>query len=205
MSFHTRRDRVSANVVVSEVTGAPEVAPALADLILLIGICWCIAHEHVKDDLRVIIDQITALLDSSLNVDVVCSHAIHEDALAFPSVWREEAWDGTGGDGRIRQLRVVNVLLRPLRVQTRVDIGRSNRDPTLDTCIILDDIREEGFQGRVIDCTVLPSEALDLTEGPVDPDVAGVQVLVHVRQILRSFHLIADFEARNRCSVHRAC
>jgi len=90
---HTRRNRVSSMVVIVESAVSEEVVPRVACLGQLVGLIWRVANEHVNDDLRIIIDEVSALADGTLDIGVIDSHTVHKDANVVPVVGWEEARD----------------------------------------------------------------------------------------------------------------
>ena len=58
-----------------------------------IWVLWSTTYEDVNNDLRLVVNQVHALLDSALDVDVIDSTSVHEEAFTLPIVRREHEGD----------------------------------------------------------------------------------------------------------------
>lgn len=117
------RDRVSVIRVVLKIASTHPVHPSVTDIRLRWRGAWCSTEKGIDNDLRLLVSCIQALLNRVLEVDIVDSATVHENAMVLPDLWREGTWDGGRADGCPGQVIPIRVRLVKLGIDALVDFN----------------------------------------------------------------------------------
>ena len=123
---------------------AEVVFPASERFIELLGRFLSVADQDINDDLRLVIDNVHALSDSTFNIDIVDKTTVHENAFARPVMGWKDRWHGCRGEGSVGQLGKQDVRLIKLRVPPRIDIHCLKSHPSSKTRELRCEVLEEG-------------------------------------------------------------
>lgn len=105
-----RLDRVKSHIMRSDVSGPLVVLDGVLADFLFRGDFFSSADGNIEDDVCWVVNDLQALLDSGIDVDVPDGAAVHQDE-AFEVLWREHNWDRSGGESSLGDITVINVVL----------------------------------------------------------------------------------------------